>query len=669
MWRSLSVAKKICTCVAIIVFGYAIAMIFVIIQGTRSQNHLSEIESGLFPAAQLSQASLTAFEQEVKAYGDAVIMGDAKGLEVARVKGVEAQDALNSMIQKSGLSPEMMATIQECLSQLKGYSEEARSIYASMVGGSMDQMEKAVALGKRATALKDKIEGLTRELSSTLRSELTSNAMASRNQVIVSVAALAWVLLSSGILIYLTAIIVRPLTGITEIANRIANGDVNQVVSYESGDEIGKLAEAFRAMIVYIKGIAEAADLLSRGEIDAHVTARSEKDLLGKNFSKVAETLGFMTAETAQLTRAAQAGKLDIRGDTSKLQGAFAAIIKGFNSTLDMVIAPINEAAAVLQHMSQKNLVRRMTGNYQGDFARIKEGLNLVLENLESSLRQVAAGSAQVTSAAESIASGSQALSKGASEQAAAIEEFSSNLQETAAMARQNASNAQQMRGIAEQAKQDATLGAENMKKLSEAINKIKKSADQSAKIVKTINEIAFQTNLLALNAAVEAARSGDAGRGFAVVAEEVRNLAMRSAEAARNTSSLIEESVKNSDEGVSLNKEVFGNLTIIRQHINTVSEVIAEIATASDQQRTGLDQVNKAVTQMNMITQQTAANAEESASAAQQLSGRAAEMQGMVKTFTLNSNGSSALPTRPSANIGSRIPPTSLEERRLADF
>jgi methyl-accepting chemotaxis protein len=669
MWQSLSVAKKICTCVAIIVLGYAIAMIFVIVQGTGSQKHLSEMESGLFPAAQLSQAALTAFEQEVKAYGDAVIMGDAKGLELARVRGVEVHDALASMIQKKGITPKVTAIIQECLSQLKGYSEEARPVYESMVGGSMDQMEKAVMLGKRAAALKDKIEGLTRELSDNVRTELTSNAMASRNQVMVSVAALVWVFISSGFLIYLTTIVIRPLAGMTEIAHRIADGDVNQMVRYQSRDEIGMLAEAFRAMIAYIKGIAEAADLLSRGEVDVHITARSEKDLLGKNFVKVAETLCLMTAETAQLTRAAQAGKLDIRGDTSKLPGAFAAIIKGFNNTLDMVIAPINEAAAVLQQMSQKNLVRRMKGNYQGDFARIKEGLNLVLENLESSLQQVANGSEQITLAAENIASGSQSLSQGASEQAAAIEEFSSNLQETAAMARQNASNAQHTRGVAEQAKQDATLGTENMQRLSEAISRIKKSADQSAKIVKTINEIAFQTNLLALNAAVEAARSGDAGRGFAVVAEEVRNLAMRSAEAARNTSTLIEESVKNSDQGVALNKEVFGNLTVIRQQINTVSEVIAEIATASDQQRAGLDQVNKAVAQMNTITQQTAANAEESASAAQQLSGRAAEMQAMVRTFNLTSRTSSALPARQAEDFGDRIPLTAQEENLLANY
>jgi methyl-accepting chemotaxis protein len=175
------------------------------------------------------------------------------------------------------------------------------------------------------------------------------------------------------------------------------------------------------------------------------------------------------------------------------------------------------------------------------------------------------------------------------------------------------------------------------MQRLSQAIDQIKSASDETAKIVKTIDEIAFQTNLLALNAAVEAARAGDAGKGFAVVAEEVRNLAMRSAEAAKNTATLIDEAVQKAGDGVSLNQEVLSNLEEIVSQVHKVSEVMGEIAASSEQQQEGVEQLNMAVGQLNQVTQQTAANSEEAASTAEELSGQAVEMQNMVQSFKLS--------------------------------
>ena len=210
-------------------------------------------------------------------------------------------------------------------------------------------------------------------------------------------------------------------------------------------------------------------------------------------------------------------------------------------------------------------------------------------------------------------------------------------------MTDQNAASAKEAKDLSEITRQSTELGVENMKRLSSAIDRIKGSADATAKIVNTIDEIAFQTNLLALNAAVEAARAGDAGKGFAVVAEEVRNLAMRSAEAAKNTSNLIEESVQNAEGGVATNKEVLKNLVKINDLTNGASAMMAQIAAASDQQSTGIENINSTVDKMDHTTQQVAANAEESASAAEELFAQAEEMRSMVSAFRLTETGAPA--------------------------
>jgi methyl-accepting chemotaxis protein len=233
-------------------------------------------------------------------------------------------------------------------------------------------------------------------------------------------------------------------------------------------------------------------------------------------------------------------------------------------------------------------------------------------------------------------------LAEGSSEQASSLEQVSASLEEVSSMTKQNSANSDEARAMTESARSSTSRGVDSMNRLSEAMNKIKGSADETAKIIKTIDEIAFQTNLLALNAAVEAARAGEAGKGFAVVAEEVRNLAMRSAEAAKNTAEMIQESVVNAEGGVSLNKEVIEHLQEIDKEVEKVASVMAEIATSSGQQTTAIDQISTGVSQMNQVTQQNAANAEESAAASEELSAQAAELKALVNAFSLSGGGES---------------------------
>ncbi len=241
-------------------------------------------------------------------------------------------------------------------------------------------------------------------------------------------------------------------------------------------------------------------------------------------------------------------------------------------------------------------------------------------------------GSGQTASAAEQVAQASQSLAEGSSEQAASLEETSSSLEEMASMTKQNAENSSQADSLMQEANQVVKTANTSMAQLTDSMGDISKASEETSKIIKTIDEIAFQTNLLALNAAVEAARAGEAGAGFAVVADEVRNLAMRAADAAKNTSDLIEGTIKKIKDGSNLVMETNEAFTDVAERSSKVGELVAEISAASNEQANGIVQVNNAITEMERLTQQNAANAEESASASEEMNTQAGHMKTFVK-------------------------------------
>lgn len=512
---------------------------------------------------------------------------------------------------------------------------------------------------------------------------------------------------------FITRSITRPINQCMDVANKVAAGDTNVTITVDSTDETGLLLGTMKRMVETLNSLVNQmkhmADEHNKGDIDVQVESAKfegafkvmaqgvndmvnghiavkkkamacvaefgkgnfdaelekfpgKKVFINNTIEGVRTNLKNVSKELGELIEASKAGQLTKRGNEKAFMGDWSAMILGVNQILDAILLPIQEAAQVLDKVAARDLTARVLGNYQGDHTKIKNSLNLAVENLDTALGQVTDATGQVASASQQISAGSQSLAQGANEQASSLEEVSSSLEEMASMTKQNADNAIQAKGLAADANDSAKVGTEAMNRMSSAINRIKESSDQTAKIVKTIDEIAMQTNLLALNAAVEAARAGEAGRGFAVVAEEVRNLAQRSAQAAKNTADMIGESVKNADDGVKIAVEVSKSFEMIATGAKKVNDLIGEIAAASKEQSTGIEQVTTAVSQMDKVTQQNAANSEESASAAEELSSQAEELQAMVGQFHLSmvskSNRPQAMISHNKRPAGAALPP-----------
>lgn len=388
--------------------------------------------------------------------------------------------------------------------------------------------------------------------------------------------------------------------------------DVPQV-DVEGTDEIANLGHSINGIV------AQLGDA-----IGAYATAQNAVQSL--------------IVETSKLTRAAQDGALDVRARPETFAGSYREVIDGMNATLDAVVTPVQSAVVGLERLANRDLTARVDGEYRGDHARIQSACNAAAESLHEALSEVSGASSQVASASSQISSAANSLAQQSVDQVAKLEMMSSNATQAATMSRRGATNAAEARELAVRAREAAGKGEREVHRLSQAVADIQRSGESTARIVRTIDEIAFQTNLLALNAAVEAARAGDAGRGFAVVADEVRALALRAAEAARQTATLIETSVASAQAGATITDQVIAHFVEIGSEVERVQSVVSEIATSCDEQATNIGQVTSALIGMSKSTQRTAATAEECASAATEMSSQAAATRNLVAAFKLGS-------------------------------
>lgn len=614
--------------------GFIATLAVVVVFGRQAQTEQTRIEAGYAPALQISQRLEVRVEALQRALRDAVGASDEGAVDATDEIVSEITGLLDSLKVNPTINTDELDVVS---AQFATYATHARNTSLAMITGdeALDLMDAMQTMRAQYTGVASVLAERTAN-EQTRMAEAFAQARALQQRTMVwSVAVLVLALVVLAILAAATVrSVIGVLSSLSAAATEIARGRIEQRIEHQSKDELGTLANAFRDLVAYISDIAHAADRLAAGDLSATVTARSEHDVLSRNINRASESLSDVVGEAGTLIEAARNGQLSERGDPARFEGAYAELIGGTNAMLDALNAPIDEARNVLERVANRDLTARMSGEYRGDHDKIKVSLNTALSNIGEAFASLTTAIAQVNAAASEIGSGSQDLASGSADQAGSIDQMSNRLVVFGERTKASAADAHEARATMEKARTDTEQGVERMQALAEAVNDIKRSADSTAKIVKTIDEIAFQTNLLALNAAVEAARAGDAGKGFAVVADEVRSLAIRAAEAARNTAALIEESVHKTETGVKLNDSVRRGLEEIRGGVEKASTMMANIADGAREQEAELAEVTAAVGQISSLTQRVAANAEESASAAAELSAQAGEMHTMASQF-----------------------------------
>lgn len=438
------------------------------------------------------------------------------------------------------------------------------------------------------------------------------------------------------------------------------------------------------AVIGPLSVAAKYVEEISKGHIPSKITESYNGDFntLKSNLNQCIDAVNSLVSDADILANAASKGQLSVRADATKHQGDFRKIIEGVNNTLDSVIGPLNVAAQCVERISHGDIPTNITEHYNGDFNNIKnnlntcidavnrlvedanmlaqaavegrvsvradankhqgdfrkvvEGVNATLETIVQPIITVKEAAEAINTAAGEIATGNNDLSQRTEEQASSLEETASSMEELASTVKQNAENAKQANQLAMVASNVAVKGGEVVGQVVATMANINESARKIEEIISVIDSIAFQTNILALNAAVEAARAGEQGRGFAVVAGEVRNLAQRSASAAKEIKDLITDSVSKTTEGTVQVESAGRTMDEVVASVQRVSDIISEIAAASIEQSSGIDQVNTAVTSMDETTQQNAALVEEAAAAAESLVEQAAALNDAIGVFKL---------------------------------
>ncbi|QBG92251.1 methyl-accepting chemotaxis protein [Xanthomonas oryzae] len=498
------------------------------------------------------------------------------------------------------------------------------------------------------------------------------------------------VLLSGALGLLITRSLTQPLSRATRAAESIANGKLDNDVDTQFNDETGRLLKAMSKMQLQLHNLISAQTDMAKRHDDGQISFRiaadrfpgeygrmandtnalvashlavqadlarimgryaigelsedmqvlpGEKAVFSDTMAQVKSNLSAMNAEIKHLAQSAANGDFSARGDAERFQYDFRVMVESLNTLMATADGNLQSLSGLLQSIAAGDLTARMSGDFHGVFAQMRDDANATATQLAEIVNGIKQSAVSIKGAASEIAAGNQDLSQRTEQQAASLEETAASMEELTSTVKQNAESARQANQLAIGAASVASQGGEIVSKVVQTMSGIEASSKKIADIISVIDGIAFQTNILALNAAVEAARAGEQGRGFAVVASEVRTLAQRSSGAAKEIKDLIDDSVQRVTDGSVLVHSAGTTMGEIVASVQRVTDIMGEISAASQEQSAGIEQVNQTVTQMDETTQQNAALVEEATAAARAMEEQAQQLTEAVALFRLSND------------------------------
>jgi len=710
MFKHLKIGKRLA-------IGFAVLVLLIVVTGAFSaqrmgvaQDVVVEITNKEVPAIRdLGRMATMLAEYRVSERG--LVAGYEDPEKVAEytdelIAGGKAFDALSKAYGSSLTDPQDKALHQEMMAKAALYFENSRRLIESVKVGDLTPASGAGDLRQAtADAVGRMLDAKMKVLDSAVAAqEAGYNTNIKAIGLLVAVA----LMLAIAAAVLITRSIVRPMAEVASVADAVARGQLDRQIVIDDRSELGDLLGSMQRMQTQVKAVIAAQGEMAARHDEGRISYRiddsvfpgeygrmvretnalvaqhigvkmravevmrhyavgdlsmdmerlpGEKAVITEAMDMCKANLSAINGEIKRLAAAAAAGDFTHRGDIDKYQHDFRDMVEGLNRLMETTDGNLAELSTLLQAIARGDLTARMEGDFHGVFARMRDDANATVSQLTEIVGGIQMAAMSINTAAGEIAAGNNDLSRRTEQQAANLEETAASMEELTSTVRQNAESARQANQLAIGAAGVASQGGEVVGKVVTTMTDIEQSSKKIAEIISVIDGIAFQTNILALNAAVEAARAGEQGRGFAVVASEVRTLAQRSANAAKEIKDLIETSVGKVADGSALVHQAGATMGEIVASVQRVTDIMAEISAASQEQSAGIEQVNQTITQMDEATQQNAALVEEATAAARSMEEQAQALSESVAVFKLQAASSQPVRT-PAAAAKPATPP-----------